>query len=118
MTEAEIMKVLENCSDGTGKSIIQSVIALLNRKNAEIERLTKDRYLYHPVGKIEILPRTDLDKIRAEAIKEFAERVKAFCDEVAKEEWNKKVSPVSWSVAYGGFIEDIDQIAKEMGVEL
>lgn len=30
------------------------------------------------------------------------------CKEIAKHEWNKRTSPVSWSDAYEGFIDDVD----------
>ena len=118
MTEAEIMKDLKSAAEwftehgrNTNTAIIgicERAIDLINRKNAEIERLKADKYLYTEDGKIELLPRTDLDQIgadaRAEAIKEFAEMVKksalnaAFLGEVV-------------------FVGYIDQIAKEMGVE-
>ena len=123
MTEAEIMKALECCSKGLAEacaecplretncltvSVEELALDLINRKNAKIEKLNFEN--------LQMV--ASIKGLRAEAIKEFAKRVKAFCDEIAKEEWNKKASPVSWSDAYEGFIEDIDQIAKEMGVEL
>lgn len=42
---------------------------------AAIERLA-DRYMVRSDGSLELIPRTDTDKIRAEAIKEFAVRFK------------------------------------------
>lgn len=39
-TDAEIVEALENCSDGSGKGIIQATIDLIKRQKAEIERLT------------------------------------------------------------------------------
>ena len=113
LTEAETMKVLECCSKKVAEScaecplretncldisIEQLAIDLINRKNAEIERVTKERdniiKTYMEV--------VDAWKItRAEAIKEFAERVKQ-------------------KLSFGKYIQadQIDQIAKEMGVEL
>lgn len=43
---------------------------------AEIEKLGRDRYQILPDGRLELIPRTDINAIKAEAIKEFAERVK------------------------------------------
>ena len=43
---------------------------------AEIEKLCRDRYQILSDGRLELLPRTDINAIKAEAIKEFAERLK------------------------------------------
>ena len=60
------------------------LLDLINRQKAEIDELQlkndelkQDRYLVKENGAIELLPRTDIEKIKAEAIKEFAERLKA-----------------------------------------
>ena len=90
LTEQEIMKALECCILGDCQGcyygdtdqrhckddLMQNALDLINRKNAEIERA------------------------RAEAIKEFAERVKML----------NNTNLILWN-------EQIDQIAKEMGVE-
>ena len=110
MTESEIIKALEHCTssatsgacngcplntkDGcnsltyTYNLLEKLALDLINRKNAEIERLQK-----HNTE----MARKHYQDGRAEAIKEFAERIKSV------------------------FVIDerfIDQIAKEMGVEL
>ena len=48
-------------------------------QKAEIERWRKDRYWLKKDGELTLLPRTDIGKIRAEAIKEFAEEVEKRC---------------------------------------
>lgn len=117
MTEAEIMKALECCAEQRPcqecplcnytqdaekckNKVFVECLDLLNRKNAEIERVTKER---------DNITKTYTEVVdawqitRAEAIKEFAERVKGkqYLDGV-----------------YVVDVKDIDQIAKEMGVEL
>jgi hypothetical protein len=72
---------------------------LLDKAETEIERL-KDKYSIVYASKAMVQ-----SEARAEAIKDFAERV--------KEKKGDKF-PFTHSV----FVEDIDQIAKEMGVEL
>lgn len=32
------------------------------------------------------------------------------CEEIIKQEWNKKAAPVSWSDAYESFVDDIEEI--------
>ena len=114
MTEAEIMKALEcaflyqTTDVRTYKGIpiekfSKAVIDLINRKNAEIESFTDIGKLYSEIKA----------EARAEAIKEFAERVK---------EAGAKSVEVAF---YGNGTETIefitlrtnlvDQIAKEMG---
>ena len=43
---------------------------------AEIERLKADKYIIKENGELVPLPRSDVKQIKAEAIKEFAERLK------------------------------------------
>jgi hypothetical protein len=123
MTESEIMKALEcckkddcdNCPNDFGNcysNLANDAISLINRKNAEIERLQE----YHDEMEEAIYAfREDHAKvkffkseIRAEAIKEFTQRVRKYLlftkcvnDEDINEIWRY-----------------LDQIAKEMGVEL
>ena len=85
--------------------------------------MAKDRYLYHPDSKIELLPRTDLDKIRAEAIKEFSERVNEKTEKarqkyqrLCKEQGEKEDEAMN--IIFRGFMKIVDDFAKEMGVEL
>jgi uncharacterized coiled-coil DUF342 family protein len=47
-----------------------------NSYKAEVERLSSDRYPLKEDGTMTLLPRTDVTKIKAEAIKEFAERLR------------------------------------------
>lgn len=136
MTETEIMKALECCKMPVGSGAcnhcplketrekrvsnedkscttiaLENALDLLNHKNAEIAE--KDAEIEGLKVKIEILTGWErlmkaeshapiIKKARAEAIKEFAERVKAH-------------SRYPNGTIY---VEYIDQIAKEMGVEL
>lgn len=141
MTEAEIMKALYSMYCATAykdtitmdKETAIGIYDLINRKNADIESIRRKALLdasskfaghsdYHGdtilctlicmgEGKaVENAKPLDISKIRAEAIKEFAERVKA-----------KKFKEIRWNAREKAFwinANDIDQIAKEMGVEL
>jgi hypothetical protein len=118
MTEAEIMKALECCfkkgllcescdecpNMAMGSmcmdNMIRDAIDLINRKNAEIEE--KSNRLR------EILP--IVAELKAEAIKEFAERLIEQKHECG---CNFRKKPV-----YAVTADKIAQIAKEMGVEL
>ena len=40
------------------------------------------------------------------------------CEEIAKHEWNKRVSPVSWADAYEGFIDTIEEMPTVEAVEV
>ena len=39
-----------------------------------------------------------------------ADKLVELCDEMSRNEWNKKVSPISWADAYESFVDDIDEI--------
>ena len=109
MTEQEIMKALELCHTMDGSVSCYDcpcwnderqrcdgfdhtdLLDLINRKNAEIERLN---------GYLDVISYST-GKIKAEATKEFVKRAKR-------------------ELSFGKYIQpdQIDQIAKEMGVEL
>ena len=96
MTEAEIMKALE---DQKGLYLANGVfaydaLALINRKNAEIEQFADIGKMYSEIKA----------EAKAEAIKEFAERVKE--ESILTDKFGEVILSA-----------DIDQIAKEMGVE-
>ena len=59
----------------------------------------------------------DTSKIKAKAYKEFAERVHCHCQSIINQEWNKTVSPVSWTDAYEQFDDEVDNLLKEMESE-
>ena len=127
MTESEIIKALECCCDRKTIRCIKEcplrdfdgecytaikcdILALLNRKNAEIEK--KDKIIESYAFQYGTVRDKDgiIAEARAEAIKEFAERVKR----KAKTHFplhNEKEVYSSVRVKY------IAQIAKEMGVE-
>ena len=119
MTEAEIMKALEECKEchffNDCEKSTRLALDLINRKNAEIERLSVVAHLgnarandYRVMRDRAFKAEAEIEAARAEAIKEFAERVKAKATHMQFDwiDWNKID------------IDDIDQIAKEMGVEL
>lgn len=115
MNETEIMKALECCQVDSKRDwdcdncpyndncsqMHKDALDLINRKNAEIDRITKER---------DNITKTYTEVVdawqitRAEAIKEFAVRVK---EELGDD----------WCWLQGSFIH-LDQIVKEMGVEL
>ena len=99
MTENEIMMKAEHYRGQIGKDIcvdtelFHEMLDLINRKNAKIEKLNFEN--------LQMV--ASIKGLRAEAIKEFAERVK-------EKQYLDGVYVVD--------VKDIDQIAKEMGVEL
>ena len=58
---------------------------------------------------------SQLQSAKSEAVREFAERLKEYCNEITNQEWNKRTLPVSWADAYKDFIDDIDRLLEEMG---
>jgi hypothetical protein len=125
LTEAEIMKALElcgkrsnGCADcpyfgiGGHDKLNRDILDLINRKNAENERLSVVAHLgnlradgYRVMRDRALKAEAEIETARAEAIKEFIATLKAkkglesFC-------------------GYRIFDWELDQIAKEMGVEL
>jgi hypothetical protein len=91
MTDNEIIKALECCSgkgdcrscpfknrDDCTKDLKAEIIGLITRQKAEIERLNKAVDLFADIGKM-------YSEIKAEAYKEFAERLKEkFARQVSK----------------------------------
>ena len=93
-TDEEIIKACELCfmPKGTNETCAKcpfhefralckverdrAAIDLIKRQKAEIEKLGRDRYQILPDGRVELIPRTDIKAIKAESIKEFAERLK------------------------------------------
>ena len=73
----------------------RNALALLREKDAEIERLKEETHRFADIGKM-------YSEIRAEAITEFAERLKTFYNRLPGK-------TVGGSVEY-----HIEQIAKEM----
>ena len=143
MNDSEIIKALECCTTTKGgckecpmkgyeKVDCQLITAteaykLINRQQAEIDRLNIDlkamrgaanswkaevqRICKREFDNIEI----DIEAVKSEAVREFAEKLKEYCNEIANQEWNKRTLPVSWADAYKDFIDDIDQLLEEMG---
>ena len=116
LTEAEIMKALECCGvlhktdvmtyKGMPLEVFsEAVLDLINSKNAEIERLEKE---VDRLSQVVLYHDGQIAEARAEAIKEFAERAK-------KKAWG---AVETWITSEIVTVEEIDQIAKEMGVEL
>lgn len=104
-SEAEIMKALE-CLASQGEYTAQNALDLINRIDAENEKLSMeiDELI---IAKDQLFDEAEalIKKARAEAIKEFAERLKEKYKMHFGKEWNAVYNP-------------IDQIAKELGVEL
>ena len=131
MTDNEIIKALECClssndlfacwkcpavksnicCDGSSKisnGIVNSVLDLINRQKAEIERLKSlERNVYETVEKLK-------NKIESEARKEFAERLK---EELTDKKY-KYVTETNYSKTVNSVIDScvgsIDNLVKEM----
>lgn len=145
MTESEIMKALEchlkrRCYDcPLGKEDIQQLtkpcsqmiaeiaLDLLNRKNAEIERLEESRAEWKKAAlrKAKELDKSQIElsnlkfdlmcgtsKAQAEVIRLFVWKLKDRRRKMLSSDWSGEF----WDFAV--LVTDIDQIAKEMGVEL
>jgi hypothetical protein len=109
MTDKEIIKALECCISAEsccvcgytkmcdGTTIHQFALDPINRQQAEIEKL--ERTILYLEGVCESTP----DKVRAEAIKEFAERLKA-----------NKGKLFNYIFSSNGFDKQIDNLVKEM----
>ena len=76
----------------------------LKTANAENERLKKG-------WKADV---TLIADTKAEAYKEFAERIHCHCQSIINQEWNKKVAPVSWADAYEQFDNETDDLLNEL----
>jgi hypothetical protein len=124
MTDAEIIKALECCRQPVGSGACNNcpfdyqrkkqleetdksctelmfgcVLDLINRQQAEIERLQKEAERFADLGKM-------YSEIKPEAYKEFAERLKGKEFEIPVD---------AYSVGYLLGAEDIDDILEEMG---
>ena len=61
MTDNEIIKALERCSDGSGTGLVQATISLINRLQAEVK--DKDALLYQQGGHIRMLELAGKEKL-------------------------------------------------------
>ncbi len=133
-TDEEIIETLECCaySDGCercqcskqcdGAEHLINALDLINRQKAEIERLKEcPKCVYEYDGEVTEYcvqgpcPNfKTVEQIKAEAYKEFAEKLQAFCKGIIAQKWNEKAAPISWSYAYADFMDDIDTLLKEM----
>ena len=124
MTDNEIIKVLEYCTtDGWCQNcphekkciedeITQLALDLINRQKAEIERLNRNIELLAICKKD--LPEKTAKVIKAEAVKEFADRLK----ENMSDDWSMfSDDGYTLQVDYGKLIELIDNLVKEMAGE-
>ena len=144
MTDSEIIKALEKCvernksicvvCDCTNKEhcteyLAKEALDLINRLQAENELLeTENKRLYEAIyqGNITIGFKMkaerlhqmqqieQIERAKTEAYEEFAERVHCHCQNIINQEWNKKISPVSWADAYQQFDDEVDNLLKEM----
>ena len=139
MTEAEIMNALEKAlttSDepigehfycGLTTKIVKEVQDLINRKTAENERLEESRAEWKEAAlrKAKELDKSQIElsnlkfdlmcgtsKAQAEVIQLFVGRLKARSRKMQSSDWSGEF----WDKAV--LVTDIDQISKEMGVEL
>ncbi|MBO5715240.1 MAG: hypothetical protein J6S23_02460 [Clostridia bacterium] len=94
-TDEQIIKALEVCAKNTvGREgyftyqgiplryLCEDALALINRQKAEIERIERHTEMYH--------------ELRAEAIKEFAERLKSDLGRIPQYHFTR--SEVEWSI--------------------
>lgn len=103
MTDADIVKALEDYQNSpiifTKKGIISigDIIDLINRQQAEIERLKKENQQFADIGKM-------YSEVRAEVIKEFWKRFdKVLCENIGP---SKRVY---WKISSDG-----NNLVKEM----
>ena len=135
--DEEIMRLLEQCVRRCNRNYdTDIVLALINRQKSEIDKMKMENKIYIKANRAIGNQRDQRDKeidelqkqingldvrenkIKIEAYKEFAEKLQAFCKEIIAQKWNEKAAPISWSCAYADFIDDIDNLLKEMaGIE-
>lgn len=130
MSEIEILNYYRNLyytepqvtERGIVANAINDMFDLINRQRAEIERLKEcPKCVYEYDGEVmEYCVQSPcsnfktIEQIKAEAYKEFAMKLQAFCKRIIAQKWNEKAAPISWSYAYADFIDDIDNLLKEM----
>lgn len=108
MNDEEIKKALE-CFSCTEDGLHENALDLINRQQAELERLQKelaskcleDSLLEREKAEDILVFADDLKRVKSEAIKEFAERLKK--EAVTKCDWDNCVD-----------VEDIDRLVAEM----
>lgn len=116
---------IRNCKWGTcncSQITANAALDLINRQKSEIERLKEcPKCAYEYDGEVTEYciqgpcPNfKTVEQIKAEAYKEFAMKLQAFCKRIIAQKWNEKAAPISWSYAYADFIDDIDNLLKEM----
>lgn len=94
LTDNEIIKALQDMGNEYEGNFSNKVLDLINRKNAEIERLEKENHSFADIGKL-------YSEIKSEAIKEF---------------WDKLKEKRLWDVDIPDyvFVYDGDDLVKEM----
>ena len=88
------------CSDWMDNKLLKSALDLINRQKAEIERSQKETI---EQSLKQEMYRTTVEEVRAEAITEFAEKVK-----------EKHFEYFNFIFSYPAFCKLTDDIAKEM----
>ena len=111
-TDNEIIRALECCTDGTGKGIIKAVLDLINRQKAEIEGLQKLVSLsidtQNDLSDRLLQTEDNLKTAKAEAIKEFTERVDSMFAKIENELPKNKIVKATIQV-----YKDMLQIVKK-----
>jgi hypothetical protein len=90
-----------HCISTKGKDAINNALDLINRQQAEIERLQKVNDSFTDIGKM-------YSEIKAEAIKEFAERLKNIYIKDKRYDRPNAHTLIDWLFA------NIDNLVKEM----
>lgn len=126
MTDADIIKVLEICLNKSGGCIsakcplvndlhckellISRCFEIINRQQAEIERLKS----IEPTEEVRVKCEEVISKIRAEAVREFAEKLKRekFCRLTEYDEGGWAAERLAVKV------DDIDNLVKEFAKDI
>ncbi len=81
---------------------------------AEIERLKTEKLILSQ-KRFNMFERLEFaDKIKAEAYKEFAERLHCHCESIINQPHNENVRPLSWKCAYEEFDNEVDNLLNEL----
>ena len=112
MTGKEIIKALE-CMKGISENDISTItvknaIALINRQQAEIERLKEELEIRNQKRASIFEISNAYERGRTKAIKEFAEKVKAKCD------YMNDYYGLDYGWAIDRIYEEVDELVKEM----
>ena len=86
--KSEVEELNREC-ESLGKTVNEAS-ELIRKLRSKIDELKKDRYQVFPDGKIELLPRTDIDEIKRDAAREIFEEIETELNEALKNNYARR----------------------------